>query len=73
MLNFSFSTYLNASWPQIGQYGIELGTLVGSFRDPSALAFHNWIGGPFMGLQMLTIGETLYYIIGQLDKSTKNL
>jgi hypothetical protein len=62
------STDLNASWPQIGQYGIGFGTLVGSFGDPLGLTFHNLIGGLFVGLQMLSMGETT-----QLNKSTRNL
>jgi len=73
LINFSLSTNLIASWPQIGRYGTRLGTLVSNFGDPSTLTFHNWIGGPSMGLQMISISETLYYIIGQLHESTKNL
>jgi hypothetical protein len=68
---FSFSTNLTTSWPKIGRYGIKLKTPINSFGNPSALTFHNWIRGPFMGLQMLSISETLYYIINQLDESTK--
>jgi hypothetical protein len=45
--------------------------LVGNFGDPSTLAFHNWIRGPYVGLQMLSIGETLYYITNQPNESTK--
>jgi len=73
LIIFSLSTNLIASWPQIGRYGIGLGTLIGSFGDPSALAFHNWIGGTLMGLQTLLVGETLYYITNQPKESTKNL
>jgi hypothetical protein len=72
LINFSLSTNLIASWPQIGQYGTKLRTLVGNFEDPKTLAFHNWIGGALMELQMLLVGETLYYIIGQPKESTKN-
>jgi hypothetical protein len=35
MVNFSFSTYLNASLSQIGLYGIAFGTPIGNFGDPS--------------------------------------
>jgi hypothetical protein len=73
LINFSLSTNLIASWPQIGRYGIWLGTLVGNFGKPYALTFHNWIGSSFVGLQTLLVGETLYYITGQPDESTKNL
>jgi hypothetical protein len=31
------------------------------------------IGGPSMGLQKISMGETLYYTIGQPYESTKNL
>jgi hypothetical protein len=73
LINFSLCTTLIASWPQIGRYGTRLGTLGASFGDPFTLVFHNWIVGPSMGLQMLLVSEVLYYIIGQLDESTKNL
>jgi hypothetical protein len=62
LINFSLSHDLTTSWPQIKQYGIGLGTPIGSFGDPSALTFHNWIEGLFVELQMLSVGETLYYI-----------
>jgi hypothetical protein len=42
-MNFSLSTNLDTSLPQIGQYGIGLGTPIGNFDDPSRLAFHNLI------------------------------
>jgi hypothetical protein len=42
-MNFSLSTNLDASLPQIGRYGIGLGTPMGNFDDPSRLAFHNLI------------------------------
>jgi len=71
LINFSFSIDLNASWPQIGQYGIGLGTPIGNFGDPSTLAFHNWIRGPYVGLQMLSVNETLYCITSQPNESTK--
>jgi hypothetical protein len=73
LTNFSFSTDLNASWPQIGQYGRGLGTLVSNFGDPSILTFHNWIRGLYVGLQMLSVFETLYSITSQPNESTKNL
>jgi hypothetical protein len=50
-----------------------LGTPIGNFGDPSAVAFHNWIEGLFVKLKTLLINETLYYITGELDKSTKKL
>jgi len=50
LINFSLSINLTSSWPQIGRYGIRLGTLIGSFGDPLALTFHNWIKGVSMGL-----------------------
>jgi len=40
------------------------------WRKPT-LVFHNWIGGPSVKLQTLSVGETLYCIIGQSDESTK--
>jgi hypothetical protein len=73
LINFSLSTNLIASWPQIGQHGIRLGTLMGSFRKQSTLVFHNWIGVPSVKLQTLSVGEILYCIIGQLDESTNFL
>jgi hypothetical protein len=38
VINFSFSTNLNASLPQIGRYKIGLGT-VGNFGESFGLAF----------------------------------
>jgi hypothetical protein len=73
LINFSLSIDLVTSWPQIGQYGTWLGTPVGSFGDPFALVFHNSIGGLSMGVQMLTVGETLYCITSQQNESTKDL
>jgi hypothetical protein len=70
-MNYSFSIDLNASLTQIGLYGTKLGTPIGSFGDPFRLQFHNVIIGPFVKLQTLSMGETLYCMIGQLDKSTK--
>jgi hypothetical protein len=64
LINFSLSTDLTTSWPQIQRYGTRLGSPINNFGDPSTLAFHNWIGGPSVGLQMISINETLYYIIG---------
>jgi len=49
-INFSLSINLNASLPQIGQYGIGLGTLVNNFSEPFGLTFHNLIGDPSIGL-----------------------
>jgi hypothetical protein len=43
------STDLDASLPQIGWYKIGHGTLVGNIGAPFGLAFHNLIGGPFIG------------------------
>jgi hypothetical protein len=60
---------LITSWPLLGRYGIGLWTPIGSFGDPSKLVLHNWIGGPSMGFQMLSVVETLYYIASQQDKS----
>jgi len=59
--------------PQIRQYGIGLGTPICSLGNPSRLAFHNFIGGASIELQMGFMGETLYCIIGHLNKSTKDL
>jgi hypothetical protein len=73
LMTFSFSTDLNTSLPQVGQYGIRLGTLASSFDGPSKLYFHNLIGDPFVELQTLFMGATFYYMTCQLDKSTKNL
>jgi hypothetical protein len=39
-IKFSFSINLNTSLLQIGQYGIRLGSLVRSFRDPFGLSCH---------------------------------
>jgi len=50
LMNFSFYTYLNASWPKIGQYGTRLRILIGNFGDPLGLIFQNLIGGPSIGL-----------------------
>jgi hypothetical protein len=41
LINFSFSTSLTATWPQIEQNGMGLETQVGSFGYPSTLTFHN--------------------------------
>jgi hypothetical protein len=71
LINSSLSTNLTTTWPQIKQYQIGLGTLVGSFGEPFSLAFHHWIEGPSMGFQTLLISETLYCIIGQPNESTK--
>ncbi len=73
LMNYFFSTDLNTSSPQIGQYGTRFGTLVGSFGDPSKFDFHNSTRGSSVGLQTLYVGETLYYMIGQPNESTKNL
>ncbi len=73
LMNFSFSTNLNALLPQIGWYGIGLGTPIGSFGDPSKLHFHNLIGNPSIGPQTLFVGETLYCMTSQPNESTKNL
>jgi len=73
LIHFSFSTNLTTTWPQIRQYQIGLGTLVGSFGESFALAFHHWIEGPSVGFQTLLISETLYCIIGQPNESTKIL
>jgi hypothetical protein len=43
LINFSLSTNLDASLPQIGQYRIGLGTLVYNFGEPFGLVFHNLI------------------------------
>jgi len=71
LINFSLSINLTTSWPQIGQYGIGLGTLIRSFGEPFALAFHNWIEGFSMGLQTLLVNGILYCIIGQPNESTR--
>lgn len=71
LMNFSFSTKLNALLTQIGRYGIELGTLVGNFGDPSKLHFHNLIGSPSIRLQTLFVGETWYCMTSQPNESTK--
>ncbi len=68
-----FSIDLDTSLPQIKQYGIGLGTPICSLGDPSRLTFHSFIGGAFIGLQTRFMGETLYCIIGHLNKPTKNL
>jgi len=68
--NFSLSTNLNASLPQIGRYKIGLGTIVGNFGEPFQLAFHNLIKGPSIGLHTWSLGETLYCITGQFEEST---
>jgi hypothetical protein len=57
----------------IGRYGIRLGTLIGNFGELSRVAFHNLIGGPSIGLQTGSVGETMYFIINQPNESTKNL
>jgi hypothetical protein len=57
--------------PQIKPYGTWLGTPIGNFGGPSGLTFHNLIGGASIKLQIGFVGETLYYIIGDLEKSTK--
>jgi len=73
LINFSLSTDLDASLPQIGQYRTKLGTLTCNFREPFGLAFHNLIGGPSIGLLIGSMGETLYCIIGQPNKLMINL
>jgi hypothetical protein len=73
LINFSLSINLDASLPQIVRYRIGFGTTLGNFGEPSGLAFHNLIGGPSIGLHTRSMGETLYYIISQLEKLTKNL
>jgi hypothetical protein len=73
LINFFFSINLNASFHQIGRYRIGLGILIGNFGESSRLAFHNLIGGPSIGLQIGFVGETMYCITNQPNKSTKNL
>jgi len=72
LMNFSLSTYLNASWLKIGQYGTRFRILIGNFGDPLGLIFQNLIGGPSMGLQTLYLGEILYNITCRLDDSMKH-
>jgi hypothetical protein len=50
LMNFFLFIDLDTSLPQIGQYGIGLGTPIGNFGDPSRLAFHNLISGASIGL-----------------------
>jgi hypothetical protein len=73
LINFPLSTDFNASLPQIGWYKTRLRISIGNFGELPGLAFHNLIEGPFIELQTRSAGETLYYIIGQLNESTKNL
>jgi len=72
-INFTLSIDFDATLLQIGYYRTKLGTLVGNFGESSKLTFHNLLKGPSIKLQTWFVGENLYYIIGQLDKSTKNL
>ncbi len=73
LINFYVSSDLDASLPQIERYRTRLKTLVGNFGEPSTLAFHNLIQGPSIELQTRFVGETLYCITGQPNRSTKNL
>jgi hypothetical protein len=73
LISFYLSTNFNALLPQIVWYRTRLGTLVCNFGEPSRLAFHNLIRGPSIGLQTRSVGETLYCITSQPNKSTKNL
>jgi hypothetical protein len=73
LMNFSLSNDLDTSLPQIGRYGIGLGILVGNYSDPFGLAFHNLIGGISIRFQIGYVEEILYFIIGHLEQSTKNL
>jgi hypothetical protein len=50
LINFSLSTDLDASLPQIGRCKIGLRTLVSNFGEPFGLAFHNLINGPSIEL-----------------------
>jgi hypothetical protein len=73
LINFSLSTDLDASLPQIGRYKIGLGTPIGNFGESFRLTFHNLIESPSIELQTRSMGETLYYITSQPNESTKNL
>lgn len=73
LIKFSFSINLNTSLLQIGQYGIRLGSLLGSFHDPFGLSCHNLIGRPSLRLQRRFVGEILYHITSQPNDSMKNL
>ncbi len=73
LIIFSFSTNLDASLPRIGWYKTRLGTPIGNFGELSRLAFHNLIKGTSIGLHTIYVGETLYCIINQLEKSAKNI
>jgi hypothetical protein len=68
---FSIDRY--TSLPQIRPYGTWHGTPIGNFGGPCGLAFHNLIGSAFIRLQIGSMGETLYSIIGHPKESTKNL
>jgi hypothetical protein len=73
LMNFSFSINLDTSLPQIEQYGIGHGNIVGNFSDPSRLAFHNFISVTSIELQAWSMGKILYYITSHPNESTKNL
>jgi hypothetical protein len=73
LINFSLSTNLDASLPQIGQYRTRLGTPIGNFSELFKLAFHNLIKGPCIGLHIRFVGENLHCINGQPKESTKKL
>jgi hypothetical protein len=72
-MNVSLFINLDTSLRQIGQYGTRLGIPLGNFGDPFILFFHNLIGGTSIKLQTRYVGETLYYITGHPNKSTKKL
>jgi len=57
----------------MGRYKTRLETPIGNFGELFRLAFHNLIRGAFIGFHTRFVGEALYYIISQLEESTKNL
>jgi hypothetical protein len=63
LMNFSFSTNLDASSPHIGWNGTSFGTPTGNLSCLEAYSCHSRIGGPSYGLHNDFVEETLYHII----------
>jgi hypothetical protein len=73
MMKFSFSTNLDASFPQIKQKKIGLGIAISNFGGPFASACQNQIKRLSFELQRELLRETLYYITSHLNNSIKKM
>ncbi len=72
LMNFSFSTNFEASFPN-RKKGTSFEIPLGNLKQPWSSNFHNQIVGPSLGLHIEYVWNTLYNIISHLIKSTKNM